>query len=202
MDRTLEQDEDDITKDADEEGGSGDGYKDCYVPHAYYLELIGEGFEKRSPSRMALSKPAYFRIDDPVTRSLTISKYTAKATKHITTVAKHIYVSIAKGALDDAITANNEGKDPDLVATLLGQVHANMVAIEDMHRDRMLYLDLTSDPTSSSTERDFSNNVLRNDFSPGVKNKGGSVKSIKVFAAYQQYFLRATQFICLRKDNG
>jgi len=109
-------------------------------------------------------------------------------------VATAFYASVTKAALDDAITANNNGKDPDLVATLLGQVQANMAAIEDMHRDRMMYLDLTSDPSSSATEIDFANNVLRNDFSPGVQNKGGSVRINKVFAAYQLQLLRATQF--------
>jgi hypothetical protein len=60
-----------------------------------------------------------------------------------------------------------------------------MNAIEDMHRDHMLYLYLTSDPNSSATERDFANNILRNDFTPGVQNKGGSAIRNKVCAAYQ-----------------
>ncbi len=77
---------------------------------------------------------------------------------------------------------------------MLRQVQANMGAIEDMHRDRMLYLDLTSDPGSSATERDYANNILKQDFSPGVQNKGGSARSNKNFAAYQQQFLKATQF--------
>ncbi len=58
-----------------------------------------------------------------------------------------------------------------------------MAAIEDMHRDRMLFLDLTSDPGSSATERDFANNVLKNEFTPGVQNK--------IFAAYQTRYLKA-----------
>ncbi len=32
----------------------------------------------------------------------------------------------------------------------------------------MLYLDLTSDPNSSTTECDFSHNILKNEFTPGV----------------------------------
>jgi hypothetical protein len=69
-----------------------------------------------------------------------------------------------------------------------------MAAIEDMHLDRMLFLDLTSDPNSSATERDFANNVLRNKFTPGVQNKGGSARSNKIFAAYQTQYLKATRF--------
>lgn len=101
---------------------------------------------------------------------------------------------MTKAALDDAIDANNNGGDPATVAILLSQVQANMAAIEDMHRDRMLFLDLTSDPNSSATEKDYANNVLRNEFTPGVQNKGGSSRSNKIFAAYQLQFLKATQF--------
>jgi hypothetical protein len=69
-----------------------------------------------------------------------------------------------------------------------------MAAIEDMHRDRMLFLDLIPDTSSSATERDFASNVLRNEFTPGVQNKGGSARSNKVFAAYQTQYPKATQF--------
>ncbi len=58
----------------------------------------------------------------------------------------------------------------------------------------MLFLDLTSDPGATATERDYANNVLKNDFSPGVQNKGGSAKANKLFASYQLQFLKATQF--------
>jgi len=32
----------------------------------------------------------------------------------------------------------------------------------------MLFLDLISDPSSSTTGRDFANNILKNEFTPGV----------------------------------
>jgi hypothetical protein len=69
-----------------------------------------------------------------------------------------------------------------------------MVALEDMIRDRMMFLDLSFDPDASAAEKDFAQNVLRNEFSLGVQNKGGSAKSNKVFAAYRVQFLKATQF--------
>ena len=47
---------------------------DIYVSHTYYRDFIAEGFSKRSPSRLASNKPAYFPIDDPVTRQLNASK--------------------------------------------------------------------------------------------------------------------------------
>ena len=109
-------------------------------------------------------------------------------------MANAFFTSITKAALDDVIAAHNGGADPTAIADLLRRVHANMAAMEDMHGDQMLYLDLTSDPSSSATEKDYANNVLRNEFTPGVQNKGGSARSNKVFAAYQLQFLKATQF--------
>ncbi len=51
---------------------------DDYVSHGMYRDIVAEGFDKRSPSRLAPKKPAYFPIDDPVTRNLAASKYSAK----------------------------------------------------------------------------------------------------------------------------
>ncbi len=67
-----------------------------------------------------------------------------------------------------------------------------MAAIEDVHRDKMPYFDLTSDPNSSATERDFSHNILKNEFTPGVHNKEGSARSNKIFVAYQVQILKDT----------
>ena len=170
----------------------GINVEDGCVSHAYYRELISEGFEKRAPSRQAPSKLAYFPIDDPVTRTLAASKYSAKATDYFITVVNALFAFVTKAALDDAITANNDGRYPETVSILLGQVQVNMAAINDMHRGRMSFLDLTSDLNSSATEIYFANNVLRNDFSPGVQNKGVSSRSNNVFAAYQLQFLKAT----------
>ena len=68
-----------------------------------------------------------------------------------------------------------------------------MAAIEDLHKNMMMLLYLTSDPNASAPEKDYANNILRNVFTPGVRNRGGSSKANKNFAAYQQHFLRATQ---------
>ena len=51
---------------------------DDYVSHNTYRDIVAESFEKRSPSRLASNKPAYFSIVDPATRTLTASKYSAK----------------------------------------------------------------------------------------------------------------------------
>jgi hypothetical protein len=83
------------------------------------------------------------------------------------TVANAFFASVTRAALGDAIAAANEGGLKSAL-NLLAKVSNDMAAIEDMHRDRMLYLDLTSDPSSSATERDFAHNILKNEFTPGV----------------------------------
>jgi len=158
-----------------------------------YRDIIAKTFDKRSPSILASNKPAHFPIDDPVTRTLTVSKYSAKAYEYSITAANAFFASVTKAPLDDAISAALEG-DEQSALTLLGQVINNMAAIEEMHRDLMRFLDLTSDLNSSATERDFANNILKNEFTPGVRNKGGSARSNNIFAAYQTQYLKATQF--------
>ncbi len=85
-------------------------------------ELISEGFENRAPSRQAPNTRAYLPIDDPVTRTLTTSKYSAKSSEYSITVANAFFPSVTKEALDDAIAANIDGGYSETVATLLGQV--------------------------------------------------------------------------------
>ena len=189
-DREVQDDDDDNN---DDDSDYEIGEVDDYVSHLYYRDRLAEGFDKRSPSRLAANKPAYFPIDDSVTRTLATSKYSAKAAEYSITVANAFFASVTRAALDDAIAATREG-DTKSAAILLSQVANNMAAIEDLHRDRMLFLDLTSDPSASATEKDYANNILRNEFTPGVQNKGGSSKANKNFAAYQQQFLKATQF--------
>ena len=189
-DREVQDDDDDNNNDDDDDEI---GEVDDYVSHLFYRERLAEGFDKRSPSRLAANKPAYFPIDDSVTRTLATSKYSAKAAEYSITVANAFFAAVTRAALDDAIAATKEG-DTKSASILLAQVSNNMAAIEDLHRDRMLFLDLTSDPSASATEKDYANNILRNEFTPGVQNKGGSSKANKNFAAYQQQFLRATQF--------
>ena len=60
--------------DDDDDRGTDSG--DDYVSHGLYRDdIIAESFDKKSSSRLASNKPAYFPIDDPVTRTLTASTY-------------------------------------------------------------------------------------------------------------------------------
>jgi len=82
----LEEDDREEKNDDDnnnENGNSDDGYDvDDYVSHACCTERVAEGVDKRSPSRLASNKPAYFPIDDSVTRTPTTSKYHAKVAEY------------------------------------------------------------------------------------------------------------------------
>ena len=177
-------------KNDDNTNENGNGDDDCdvddYVSHTFYMNRIAEGFDKRPPSRLASSKPAYYPIDDSVTRTLTASKYSVKATKCNIIVARAFYATVTRTALDDGIAAIKDGDDKTS-AILFTQVSKNMAAIEELYRDKMLLLDLTSDPSANAPERNYPNNVLHNkELTPGVHSKGGSSNTHKNFAAYQQ----------------
>jgi hypothetical protein len=127
------------------------GEGDDYVSHAMYRDIIAEGFDKRSLSRSAPSKPTYFPIDDPVTRTLTASKNSTKASEYSITMANAFFASVTCATFDYAMATATKG-DTTTTMYLLGHVSNNMTATEGMHRDMMIFLDLTSDPNSSATE--------------------------------------------------
>ena len=168
-----------------------------YVSHSFYRNRIAEGLDKRAPSRLSSSKPSYYPIDDSVTRTLTASKYSAKATRYNIIVAHAFYAAVIRSDIDGSIASPRDGDDKT-ATILLTHASNNMAAIEDLHKDKMMFLDLTSDPNATAPERDYANNVLRNKFAPGVQNKGGSSKANKNFAAYLQQFLKATQFASVK----
>jgi len=88
------------------------------------------------------TNPPIFSIVDPVTRNLAASKYLAKAHEDSIKVANaFFFASVTRASLDDVISAALEG-DQQSALTLLSQVSSNMVAIEYMPRDRMLFLGL------------------------------------------------------------
>ncbi len=100
-DREIQDDNNNGVKDEDE----NDYNIDDYVSHGFYRDRLAEGFDKRAPTRLASNKPAYFPIDDSVTRTLTASKYSAKAIKYSITVAHAFFAGVTCATLDDAIAA-------------------------------------------------------------------------------------------------
>jgi hypothetical protein len=75
---------------------------------------------------------------------------------------------------------------------LFKQVYNNLGATSDMHGDNMLFLNINSDPGATTKQKSFANDVLRNEFSPGVTDRGGSSSTQKKFKRYEEQCLRAT----------
>jgi hypothetical protein len=45
----------------------------------------------------------------------------------------------------------------------------------------MLFLNINSDPGATSKQKSFANDILRNDFNPGVTDRGGSAGTQRKF---------------------
>ncbi len=56
----------------------------------------------------------------------------------------------------------------------------------------MIFLNINSDPGATAKQRSFANDILRNEFSPGVADRGGSSSTQKKFKRYEEQCLRAT----------
>jgi hypothetical protein len=88
-------------------------------------------------------------------------------------VSNAFFDSTTHATADNALATHDLARDGNNTTTMLNQVVNSLAAIKEMQRDRMFFLDLTSDPTSSTptTRREFANNVLENEFTPTVQNK-------------------------------
>ena len=123
-DREIKDDDnnnDDVNNDDDYDAGD-------YVSHSFYRNSIAEGFDERAPLRLLSNKPSYHPIDDSVTRTLTASKYPAKATEYNIIVAHALYASVTRSALDENIAALKDGDDKT-ATILLTHVSNDMAAI-------------------------------------------------------------------------
>ena len=56
----------------------------------------------------------------------------------------------------------------------------------------MLFLNINSDPGATSKQKSFANDILRNEFAPGVTDRGGSASTQRKFALYEEQCLKAT----------
>ena len=110
----MEEDDKEVKDDdTNNDDGNSDNDYDVgdYVSHAFYMDRIAEGFDKRAPSRLASNKPACYPIDDSVTRTLTASKYSAKAVEYNITVAHAFFAYVTRTTLHDGIAAIKDGHD-------------------------------------------------------------------------------------------
>jgi len=58
--------------------------------------------------------------------------------------------------------------------------------------DRMLLLKINANPGATSKHKPFANDILRNEFTPGVADRGCSAKTHKYFKLYEEQCLKAT----------
>ncbi len=56
----------------------------------------------------------------------------------------------------------------------------------------MLFLNINADLGAMSKQETFANDILRNEFTPGVEDRGGSAKTHKFFKLYEKQCLMAT----------
>jgi hypothetical protein len=80
-------------------------------------------------------------------------------------VANASYASIAHEAQKDVVVALKAG-DVKNAMCLLKQVSNNLGETRDMLNGRMLFLNINADPGATSKQKSFTNDILRNDFTP------------------------------------
>ena len=136
-------------EDDEDESDSEEVGEQRFVDHTYYRHKIGEGFSQRQPSDLASSKPGDFNIDDQVSRGLADTKFAAKRQEYQVTVANAFFAAVANEAQKDAIEAFEAGNHRTAIK-LFKQVSANLRAAADMQGDRMLFLNINSDPGATS----------------------------------------------------
>ena len=88
-------------------------------------------------------------------------------------MANAFFAEVANEAQKDAIEALQAGKHRTALK-LFKQVAANLKAAADMQGDRMLFLNINADPGATSKQKSFANDILRNEFTPRVTDRGGS----------------------------
>jgi hypothetical protein len=189
--KVTEGDEREDEDDEEESSEEDEVGEQRFVDHTFYRHKIGEGFAQRQPSDLAPSKPAYFNIDDQVARTLGDSKFAAKRQEYTITVANAFFTAIANEAQKDALEAFEAGNHKTAYK-LFKQVSNNLKAAADMQGDRMLFLNINSDPGATSKQKSFANDILRNEFTPGVTDRGGSASTRRKFELYEEQCLKAT----------
>ena len=55
-----------------------------------------------------------------------------------------------------------------------------------MINDRMPFLNFNADPGATSKQKLFANDILRNEFTPRVEDRGGSAKTHSNFKLYEE----------------
>ena len=76
----------------------------------------------------------------------------------------------------DVVQARETG-DIKNALCFLKQVSNNLTTTRDMINDRVLFFDINADPGAMSKQKSFANDILRNEFTLGVVDRGGATKT-------------------------
>ncbi len=139
---------------------------------------------------VASFKPAYFNIDDQVSRSLADYNFSAKRQECSITVSNVFYAAVTHEAQKDSIEAFKAG-DFKAILILIKQAFKNLGAICDMKGDMMLFININSNPGATRKPKSIINDILRNEFSPGVTDRGRSSSTRRNFKPYEEHCLSA-----------
>ena len=80
----------------------------------------------------------------------------------------------------------------EMAQRLFKQVCYNLEATRDMQGNMMLILNINSDPGATSKQKSFANDIMRNEFCPGVTDRGESSRTQRKFQLYEEQRLKAT----------
>ena len=154
-----------------------------FVPLSVYRHKIRPGFERHRPLGSGLDRPHYFEIDDPVTRSLSEKKHTARLAEYTTVTAHGYFTACSNEALVDAIRALEHQK-PNLAYGLLLQILNSQTVVEDMLRDRRAFLQIVGNPTSDDNKLDYARKLMSSQFNPHFDGIGASEENNDIWRRY------------------
>ena len=107
-------------------------------------------------------------------------------------MANAFVASLAHEAQKNVVEALEAGNGQNALC-LHKQVSNNLEATREILIDRMLFLNINADPGATSKQKLFTNDILRNEITPGVADHGGySVKTHTCFKLYEEECVKAT----------
>ncbi len=95
-------------------------------------------------------------------------------------MANAFYASIAHEA-QKGVVETLEAGDIKNALCFLKQVSNNLGETRAMLNDRMLFLNINADPVATSKQKSFVNDILHNEVTPVVQDRGGYAKTHRYF---------------------
>jgi hypothetical protein len=115
----------------------------------------------------------------------------SKRQEYMITIANAFFTAFTHGAQKDAIEAFEAGAYRT-AHKMFKQVKNNLSAAADMQGDRIMFFNINSDPGATLKQESFANDILRNEFTPRVTDRGESASTRRKFELYEEQCLKAT----------